>query len=107
MTTVVKFYVLYYVQKIYQKSKNEEKRMSSFDEYVERREEERNRERYARLNALIEQSLRTRSHEEVVLELLGGLNIPLTTGSLPLGAGDYAKTGNYAKTGGVAKAFVF
>lgn len=87
--------------------------MSRFDEYVERREEERNRERYARLNALIEESLKTRSHKEVVLELLGGLNIPLTTGSLPFGEGNYVKTGDYvktadyAKTGGVAKVLVF
>ncbi len=85
MTTVVKFYMVYYVQKI----KNEGKRMSRFDEYVERREEERNRERYARLNAMIERSLKTRTREEVVLELLGGVYIPFTSEQLPLAAGEF------------------
>ncbi len=64
--------------------------MSRFDEYVEKREEERNQERYARLNALLEKSLRTRSREEVVSELFGGL-------SIPLGVRSYVNEGNGAK----------
>ena len=74
--------------------------MSRFDEFVEKREEERNRERYARLNALLEKSLKTRSREEVILELFGLLrsNSCMASGlSMPLGEGGYAKEGNGAK----------
>ena len=75
----------------HRKIKNGAKRMSRFDEYVEQREEERNRERYASLNAALEKSLRTRSREEVVSQLFCDLSIPLSVASLPLGVGSYAK----------------
>ena len=81
--------------------------MSRFDEYVERREEERNRERYASLNAMIERSLKTRSREEVVLDLLGGLSIPLGSGRLPFGEGGFINSENYAKAGVGVNALVF
>ena len=51
--------------------------MTKFDEYVERREEERNRARNAKINRVLLKSLKTRTREEVVANMLGELIFPI------------------------------
>ena len=51
--------------------------MTKFDEYVERREEERSRARNAEINRVLLQSLKTRTKEEVVAKMLGELIFPI------------------------------
>ena len=51
--------------------------MTKFDEYVERREEERIRARNAEINRVLLESLKTRTKEEVVAKMLGELIFPI------------------------------
>ena len=51
--------------------------MTKFDEYVERREEERSRARNAEINRVLLESLKTRTKEEVVAKMLGELIFPI------------------------------
>ena len=51
--------------------------MTKFDEYVERREEERSRARNAEINRVLLESLKTRAKEEVVAKMLGELIFPI------------------------------
>ena len=60
--------------------------MTKFDEYVACREEERERQRCAEWNGMLENSLRLRTREEVVTELFHSLVIPLGISSLAEGS---------------------
>ena len=51
--------------------------MTKFDEYVERREEERSRARNAEINRVLLESLKTRTKEEAVAKMLGELIFPI------------------------------
>ena len=51
--------------------------MTKFDEYVERREEERSRARNAEINRVLLESLKTRTKEEVVAKMFGELIFPI------------------------------
>lgn len=51
--------------------------MTKFDEYVERREEERSCARNAEINRVLLESLKTRTKEEVVAKMLGELIFPI------------------------------
>lgn len=53
-----------------------------FDEYVERREEERTRARNAEINRLLLEGLTTRTKEEVIARMLGELTFPIGTATI-------------------------
>ena len=62
--------------------------MTKFDEYVERREEERSRARNAEINRVLLESLKTRTKEEVVAKMLGELIFPIGVSNvLPASSG--------------------
>ena len=69
MTDVVKFIVLFYACKKRKGGKN----MVSFDEYINQMEERRAREKRAALNGVLAQSLREKTHSEVVESLYASL----------------------------------
>ena len=69
MTDIVKFIVLFYACKNQKGGKN----MVNFDEYVSEMEERRAREKRAKINAMLSQSLREKTHGEVVASLYATL----------------------------------
>ena len=80
MTDIVKFIMIFYPCKKRKGGKN----MINFDEYVSEMEERRARERRAKINAMLSQSLREKTHGEMVsalyasLTFVGGVSDVLT-----------------------------